>query len=118
MLESLFSACPVEIHHPPTFLATHGEKEIKNSVGLDALEDPVFAPKIPICLNSNPCKNCMKIFSKCIYIINLNAIFSKPLKKLLSSETEVDDAALISIDSKGTDIRVRQGAQVCIFDNS
>ncbi|RWR82650.1 hypothetical protein CKAN_01137800 [Cinnamomum micranthum f. kanehirae] len=41
----------------------------------------------------------------------LNAIFSKPLKKLLSSETEVDDAALISIDSKGTDIRVRQGAQ-------
>ncbi|MED6218931.1 hypothetical protein PIB30_031160 [Stylosanthes scabra] len=42
----------------------------------------------------------------------LNAIFSKPLKKLLSNdETEVDDAALISIDSKGTDIRVRQGAQ-------
>ncbi|KAJ8641097.1 hypothetical protein MRB53_017791 [Persea americana] len=41
----------------------------------------------------------------------LNAIFSKPLKELLSSETEVDDAALISIDSKGTDIRVRQGAQ-------
>jgi hypothetical protein len=42
----------------------------------------------------------------------LNAIFSKPLKELLSSETEVDDAAFISIDSKGTDIRVRQGAQV------
>lgn len=41
----------------------------------------------------------------------LNAIFSKPLKELLSIETEVDDAALISIDSKGTDIRVRQGAQ-------
>ncbi|CAL0335314.1 unnamed protein product [Lupinus luteus] len=41
----------------------------------------------------------------------LNAIFSKPLKKLLSSEIEVDDAALISIDSKGTDVRVRQGAQ-------
>uniref|UniRef100_A0A5B6YU94 CREG-like beta-barrel domain-containing protein n=1 Tax=Davidia involucrata TaxID=16924 RepID=A0A5B6YU94_DAVIN len=41
----------------------------------------------------------------------LNAIFSKPLKELLSKETEVDDAALISIDSKGTDIRVRQGAQ-------
>ncbi|XP_028776847.1 uncharacterized protein LOC114733542 [Neltuma alba] len=41
----------------------------------------------------------------------LNAIFSKPLKELLSTETEVDDAALISIDSKGTDIRVRQGAQ-------
>ncbi|KAF5816927.1 putative FMN-binding split barrel [Helianthus annuus] len=41
----------------------------------------------------------------------LNAIFSKPLKELLSLETEVDDAALISIDSKGTDIRVRQGAQ-------
>ncbi|KAA8541536.1 hypothetical protein F0562_022688 [Nyssa sinensis] len=42
----------------------------------------------------------------------LNAIFSKPLKELLSMENEVDDAALISIDSKGTDIRVRQGAQV------
>ncbi|KAK4267707.1 hypothetical protein QN277_024452 [Acacia crassicarpa] len=41
----------------------------------------------------------------------LNAIFSKPLKQLLSTEMEVDDAALISIDSKGTDIRVRQGAQ-------
>lgn len=27
-------------------------------------------------------------------------------------ENEVDDVALISIDSKGTDIRVRQGAQV------
>ncbi|XP_074559407.1 non-canonical heme oxygenase HOZ, chloroplastic-like isoform X2 [Curcuma longa] len=41
----------------------------------------------------------------------LNVIFSKPLKELLSTETEIDDAALISIDSKGTDIRVRQGAQ-------
>lgn len=41
----------------------------------------------------------------------LNAIFSKPLKELLSLEAEVDDAALISIDSKGTDVRVRQGAQ-------
>ncbi|XP_042399944.1 uncharacterized protein LOC121989771 [Zingiber officinale] len=41
----------------------------------------------------------------------LNAMFSKPLKELLSTETEIDDAALISIDSKGTDIRVRQGAQ-------
>ncbi|CAK9146088.1 unnamed protein product [Ilex paraguariensis] len=41
----------------------------------------------------------------------LNAVFSKPLKELLSLEIEVDDAALISIDSKGTDIRVRQGAQ-------
>ncbi|KAF8392810.1 hypothetical protein HHK36_021047 [Tetracentron sinense] len=41
----------------------------------------------------------------------LNAIFSKPLKELLSTESEIDDAALISIDSKGTDIRVRQGAQ-------
>lgn len=45
-------------------------------------------------------------------------MFSKPLKKLLSNETEVDDAALISIDSKGTDIRVRQGAQVRFFDIS
>ncbi|KAF6155633.1 hypothetical protein GIB67_034728 [Kingdonia uniflora] len=41
----------------------------------------------------------------------LNAIFSKPLKELLSTEIEIDDAALISIDSKGVDIRVRQGAQ-------
>ncbi|XP_026458064.1 uncharacterized protein LOC113358663 [Papaver somniferum] len=41
----------------------------------------------------------------------LNALFSKPLKELLSAEAEIDDAALISIDSKGTDIRVRQGAQ-------
>ncbi|XP_023549204.1 uncharacterized protein LOC111807632 [Cucurbita pepo subsp. pepo] len=41
----------------------------------------------------------------------LNAMFSKPLKELLSAESEVDDAALISIDSKGIDIRVRQGAQ-------
>ncbi|GMN66661.1 hypothetical protein TIFTF001_035717 [Ficus carica] len=48
----------------------------------------------------------------------LNAIFSKPLKELLSTETEVDDAALISIDSKGIDIRVRQGAQACISFSS
>ncbi|KAK9726798.1 hypothetical protein RND81_05G237800 [Saponaria officinalis] len=41
----------------------------------------------------------------------LNAIFSKPLRELLSTEIEVDDAALISIDSRGTDVRVRQGAQ-------
>ncbi|CAI0442160.1 unnamed protein product [Linum tenue] len=41
----------------------------------------------------------------------LNVIFSKRLKELLSSEMEVDDAAIISIDSKGIDIRVRQGAQ-------
>ncbi|KAF3530255.1 hypothetical protein DY000_02042133 [Brassica cretica] len=41
----------------------------------------------------------------------LNAIFSKPLRELLSTESEVDDAALISIDSKGIDARVRQGAQ-------
>uniref|UniRef100_A0A803M9S5 CREG-like beta-barrel domain-containing protein n=1 Tax=Chenopodium quinoa TaxID=63459 RepID=A0A803M9S5_CHEQI len=45
------------------------------------------------------------------YLKELNAIFSKPLKKLLSTEIEVDDAALISIDSRGTDVRVRQGAQ-------
>uniref|UniRef100_M1CIK1 FMN binding protein n=1 Tax=Solanum tuberosum TaxID=4113 RepID=M1CIK1_SOLTU len=45
------------------------------------------------------------------YLKELNAIFSKPLKDLLAQESEVDDAALISIDSKGTDIRVRQGAQ-------
>ncbi|KAB2093338.1 hypothetical protein ES319_A02G090400v1 [Gossypium barbadense] len=41
----------------------------------------------------------------------LNVTFSKPLKELLSAEAEVDDGALISIDSKGIDIRVRQGAQ-------
>ncbi|KAJ8770483.1 hypothetical protein K2173_017974 [Erythroxylum novogranatense] len=41
----------------------------------------------------------------------LNALYSKPLKELLSIEMEVDDAAFISIDSKGTDIRVRQGTQ-------
>lgn len=41
----------------------------------------------------------------------LNAIFSKPLKEILSTEGEIDDVAFISIDSKGTDIRVRQGAQ-------
>lgn len=41
----------------------------------------------------------------------LNTQFSRPLKELLSVEVEVDDAALISIDSKGVDIRVRQGAQ-------
>ncbi|KAG6397696.1 hypothetical protein SASPL_143866 [Salvia splendens] len=42
----------------------------------------------------------------------LNAIFSKPLRELLSKEAEeVDDAAFISIDSRGVDIRVRQGAQ-------
>ncbi|GAB2268516.1 hypothetical protein Dimus_003473 [Dionaea muscipula] len=45
------------------------------------------------------------------YLKELNSIFSKPLKELLSSESEVDDAALISVDSKGTDVRVRQGAQ-------
>ena len=42
----------------------------------------------------------------------LNEIFSKPLKDLMSTETKVDDAALISIDSKGVDVQVRQGAQV------
>lgn len=42
----------------------------------------------------------------------LNLKFSKPLREVLSVEAEVDDAALISIDSKGVDIRVRHGAQV------
>ncbi|MCO5614072.1 hypothetical protein L7F22_068353 [Adiantum nelumboides] len=41
----------------------------------------------------------------------LNTKFSRPLRDRLSVESEVDDAALISIDSKGVDIRVRQGAQ-------
>ncbi|XP_020578272.1 uncharacterized protein LOC110023293 [Phalaenopsis equestris] len=44
----------------------------------------------------------------------LNEIFSKPLKEILSAEGEIDDAAFISIDSKGTNIRVRQGAKCCI----
>ena len=39
-------------------------------------------------------------------------MFSKPLKELLSAEAEVDDVAVISMDCKGIDIRVRQGAQV------
>lgn len=42
-------------------------------------------------------------------------MFSKPLKELMSNEAEVDDAALISIDSRGVDVRVRQGAQVCLL---
>nr|XP_043624596.1 uncharacterized protein LOC122596137 [Erigeron canadensis] len=41
----------------------------------------------------------------------LNVMFSKPLKDLFSLESQVDDVSFISIDSKGTDIRVRQGAQ-------
>ncbi|XP_039782619.1 uncharacterized protein LOC120649765 isoform X1 [Panicum virgatum] len=41
----------------------------------------------------------------------INSMFSKPLKELLSAEAEVDDVAVISMDSKGIDIRVRQGAQ-------
>jgi hypothetical protein len=39
-------------------------------------------------------------------------LFSLNHFEVLSSEGEVDDAALISVDSKGIDIRVRQGAQV------
>ncbi|KAG2243116.1 hypothetical protein Bca52824_095049 [Brassica carinata] len=46
-----------------------------------------------------------------LLLMELNAIFSKPLRELLSTESEVDDAALISIDSRGIDVRVRQGAQ-------
>ncbi|XP_024541258.1 uncharacterized protein LOC9663243 isoform X2 [Selaginella moellendorffii] len=43
----------------------------------------------------------------------LNAIFSRPLKEMLAAETqtEVDEAAVISIDSRGIDIRVRQGSK-------
>lgn len=41
----------------------------------------------------------------------LNAIFSNPLKEILSGDREVDDAAIISIDGKGLQIKVRQGAQ-------
>ena len=42
----------------------------------------------------------------------LNAKYSMLLRKVLNTELEVDDVALISIDSKGADIRVRQGVQV------
>ncbi|OEL34654.1 hypothetical protein BAE44_0004326 [Dichanthelium oligosanthes] len=45
------------------------------------------------------------------YLKEINSMFSKPLKELLSTEGEVDDVAVISMDSKGIDIRVRQGAQ-------
>ncbi|KAI3803283.1 hypothetical protein L1987_31433 [Smallanthus sonchifolius] len=41
----------------------------------------------------------------------LNVMFSKPLKELFSLESKVDNVSLISIDSKGADIRVRNGAQ-------
>ncbi|KAG6520131.1 hypothetical protein ZIOFF_017163 [Zingiber officinale] len=44
----------------------------------------------------------------------LNAMFSKKLKDILSTKVEIDDAAFISVDSKGTDVRVRQGAQFSI----
>lgn len=59
---------------------------------------------------------CVNLTNENVLFQELNAMFSKPLKELLSMETEVDDAALISIDSKGTDVRVRQGAQVIIFN--
>lgn len=42
---------------------------------------------------------------------DLNNMFSEHLRKVLSAEAGVDDAAFISIDSKGMDVRVRQGAQ-------
>ncbi|KAH7439692.1 hypothetical protein KP509_04G072600 [Ceratopteris richardii] len=41
----------------------------------------------------------------------LNSRFSRRLRDCMSTENEVDDAALISIDSRGVDVRVRQGAQ-------
>ncbi|WOK95001.1 hypothetical protein Cni_G03706 [Canna indica] len=41
----------------------------------------------------------------------LNAIFSKRIKDVLSTEAEIDDAVFVSVDSKGTDVRVREGAQ-------
>lgn len=42
---------------------------------------------------------------------DLNNMFSKRLKEVLSADADVDDAAFISIDTQGTDVRVRQGAQ-------
>ncbi|KAH7280328.1 hypothetical protein KP509_37G061700 [Ceratopteris richardii] len=42
---------------------------------------------------------------------DLNNTFSEHLRKALSSKFPVDDASFISIDSKGADVRVRQGAQ-------
>lgn len=57
-----------------------------------------------------------------ITLQELNGRFSKDLKKMLAAaqgqqdgwKGRVDDAALISIDSKGVDIRVRQGAQFSV----
>lgn len=47
----------------------------------------------------------------------LNNEFSDPLCGHLAEELgqEVDDAALISIDSRGVDVRVRQGARVSML---
>lgn len=42
-------------------------------------------------------------------------MFSKQLKDILSTKVEIDDAAFISVDSKGTTVRVRQGAQVQVI---
>ena len=41
----------------------------------------------------------------------LNNTFSERLRDAFSVDSEVDDAAFISIDSQGVDVRVRQGAQ-------
>lgn len=41
----------------------------------------------------------------------LNNTFSERLRNAFSADLAVDDAAFISIDGKGTDVRVRQGAQ-------
>ncbi|GJY58563.1 hypothetical protein Tco_0458455 [Tanacetum coccineum] len=52
------------------------------------------------------------LYPKNVLSHELNIMFSKILRKLFSLESKVDDEFLISIDSKGTDIRVRQSAQV------
>ena len=59
------------------------------------------------------CYICIFVAHISIWQQELNAKFSRHLRDVLSKECELDDAALISIDSKGIDIRVRQGAQVC-----
>jgi hypothetical protein len=47
----------------------------------------------------------------CVIWQELNNTFSERLRNAFSADAEVDDAAFISIDSQGVDIRVRQGAQ-------
>ncbi|KAL2932759.1 Zinc finger and BTB domain-containing protein 9 [Bienertia sinuspersici] len=73
----------------------------------DAMGHPIFSFS-PLAIHT---RNLLADPRCTLVVQELNAIFSKPLKELLSTKIEVDDAALISIDSRGIDVRVRQGAQ-------